>query len=727
MKNWKLGIKIALGLGLLLLLTLAVGGLALCNMGLAREKSSVQATWYMPAIESVTSLRAATAEATRDIRLFALTHDPAQFEACARAVAKAGTWLEKARDLAGQFAGLAALGENMDRIREHLARFTELMERMRRLAATVAADREALFQWAQVFDEGLTAFLALNNARLDQEIADQAEPAALTERRAKIGLATEILDLGYKVRLANWQSQAQRDPAVMEAARGRYEEAAERIRGLRQKARKAEEVRLLEPMRTSLEEYRGKQEALLAAMESVRETGQRLEATAADLEKLTQETVADGMGHAKSLANAAMAGLDRTRTMLLLGLGAALAVGVAVACFMTRAITGPLIAGVGFAEAVARGELDRRFSLDQRDELGALARALGHMVETLKRNMRDIEEKSGNIALESDRTRQALEEATAKETRINDLMERMREVAAKASAIAERVSSAIQQLSSQVEETVRGAEAQRRAMGETATAMSQMNASVLDVARNSAQASSRAEEARGRAAEGSAVMTRVLAAITSLTERNRTLQQDMAALDEQARLIGSVMGVISDIADQTNLLALNAAIEAARAGEAGRGFAVVADEVRKLAEKTVQATSEVGGKIRAIQESSRQSAASVALAAASAAEAADLGGQSGQALDSIVDLVRQSASQIQDIAAAAEEQSTASDAISRSIEDVSGITAETAQGMAQSAQALCELAALTENLQSLVQELRHQDDRAAGRPSARPDAVLVLA
>ncbi|OLN28276.1 Methyl-accepting chemotaxis protein [Desulfovibrio sp. DV] len=725
MKNLKLGLKIALGLGLLLSLTVGLGGLAVWSMSQAREKSSVQATRLMPEIEIVTALRAATTQATRAMQLFALTNETAFFNDAAAAVAEVEKQLAAARELADRFAELTMLGESTEGIGRHLDQFKTLMARMQETGTAIAAEREGLFRWAQIFDEGLASLLALNNTRLDQEIEAGADSAALAERRSKIGQATAILDLAAKVRVANWQAQALRDPGIVVAARPRYDEAAENIRNLRQLARKAEEVRLIEPMRTAFEQYRAQQDSLIAALAAVQETGLALETAGLELERLTRDTAAHGMASAKQLADAAMAGLDRARLLLLVGLGTALCLGVAVACFMTRAITGPLKKGVGFAEAVARGELDREFILDQNDELGALAKALGHMVTTLKRNMAAIEEQSAAIGQESRRTRQALNEATAKEAHIDELMLRMQDAAGRASVIAERVASAVQQLSSQVDETARGCEVQRRSMGETATAMAQMNTSILDVAQSAARASTSAENARTRAAEGAAVIDRALAAIVSLEGLTGRLRHDMAGLAEQARLIGGVMDVISDIADQTNLLALNAAIEAARAGEAGRGFAVVADEVRKLAEKTMQATSDVGAKIKAVQEASRQNAASVDLAAKSAGEAAALGGQSGTALENIVTLARQSAGQIQDIAAAAEEQSTAADQIHNTLGEVVGITAETAAGMAQSAKALCELVQLTENLQALVGELRGDDSPGPALPRAAAVAALT--
>jgi len=156
--------------------------------------------------------------------------------------------------------------------------------------------------------------------------------------------------------------------------------------------------------------------------------------------------------------------------------------------------------------------------------------------------------------------------------------------------IADSLAQASQVLASQVEGASKGAEMQSRRTEETATAMEEMNATVLEVARNAGSAAERAGQAQATAKEGEAVVERAVEAIRQVETLTGTLKRSMDGLAERAEAIGRIMGVISDIADQTNLLALNAAIEAARAGDAGRGFAVVADEVRKLAEKTMHAT-----------------------------------------------------------------------------------------------------------------------------------------
>jgi PAS domain S-box-containing protein len=279
------------------------------------------------------------------------------------------------------------------------------------------------------------------------------------------------------------------------------------------------------------------------------------------------------------------------------------------------------------------------------------------------------------------------------------------ETADQAGAIAAQVAAAAAELSSVVEQTGKGMGIQRARTGETATAMQQMNSTVLEVARNASGAAEQAGLTMQKAREGTDTVQQSVAAIGRVKSQTDLLRDRILALDGQAAGIGRIIGVISDIADQTNLLALNAAIEAARAGEAGRGFAVVADEVRKLAEKTMHATKEVGDSITAIQAGAREAASGMDEATRAVAEATRLADHSGVALREILDLAGHTNDQVRSIAAAAEEQSAASEEINRAVEEVNLVAEETVSGVDRSMLAVERLASQAEALDHLIRNI----------------------
>ena len=233
-----------------------------------------------------------------------------------------------------------------------------------------------------------------------------------------------------------------------------------------------------------------------------------------------------------------------------------------------------------------------------------------------------------------------------------------------------------------------------------------MNATVLEVARNSSEAATLGETAKNNAQRGAHTVDDSLQAMTKTHLQTQELKKSMDALGMKTEEIGNIMNVIEDIADQTNLLALNAAIEAARAGEAGRGFAVVADEVRKLAEKTMNATKEVGNSIKTIQSAAELNMQSVDQALESLDHAVKLSQESGAVLGEIVDVSIRTAEQVTGIATAAEQQSATSEEISQAVTEINHVTSENMQYVHASTISLQELSEQVNQLNELIAELK---------------------
>ncbi|OIN98422.1 MAG: chemotaxis protein [Desulfovibrionaceae bacterium CG1_02_65_16] len=419
----------------------------------------------------------------------------------------------------------------------------------------------------------------------------------------------------------------------------------------------------------------------------------------------------DNIAEKRASIDTAISDMVRRAVLLIFGvvLGLLAVVVLPMSIGIFRSIVRPLSQATRAAQDVAAGKLDISLPETGRDEITLLEASLNTMVETLRRNMAEITAKTR----EAEDKAAAAEEATrqadaARSEAVHARQEGLLTAATRLEAVVERLSSASEEISGQAQNIGRSTDVQKGRITETATAMEEMNATVLEVAKNAGQAAEGAETARRHATEGHNVVTRSVTAMDALLTLSTELKGNMDTLGRRAQDISQVMNVINDIADQTNLLALNAAIEAARAGDAGRGFAVVADEVRKLAEKTMNATKEVGETVHAVQEVSQQNMRGMDKAATAIAESTDLVRQSGQALAEILRMSEATALQVQSIATAAEEQSAASEEINQAVDQINDIASETAQGMQQTSEAIRDMAEQAENLRSLVADLKRE-------------------
>ena len=356
----------------------------------------------------------------------------------------------------------------------------------------------------------------------------------------------------------------------------------------------------------------------------------------------------------------------------------------------------------GIAHRVVGGDYD----IDDGGKKMGVYGAIVEMVTALKQNIENAQRESENAREQSRKAQEAMTQAEAASKEARAKTQAMLVAADKLEAMGGVLSSASTELSAQIEQSDRGAAESAQRLSEAATAMNEMNATVQEVARNAGSASAASAETKQKAEAGSQVVERAVRSIGEVHQMSLALKDDMVQLNEHSQDITRIMGVISDIADQTNLLALNAAIEAARAGEAGRGFAVVADEVRKLAEKTMASTNDVGNAIKAIQESTAKSMVGVDNAVERIGEATELAGRSGEALQEIVATVEITADQVNAIATASEEQSAASEEINQSIVQVNDMSRQTAEAMGEAARAVSDLAAQAQGLTELIEAMK---------------------
>lgn len=531
--------------------------------------------------------------------------------------------------------------------------------------ALVEQQLEALNQYKKAFAAMVQAGLKREGAR--SKLGDTADNAvtkiseieksllqgdSVTQFNSVVELSKLIQQSRFQVRGYTYSGKVEAEQPALDA----IDNALKKITDLQGQLPTQYQANLqeagvsLQAYRAAVSQYRDSQVASAAALQTMIVQGDIL---LSHSEKLTvsQTAVRD--------TDAAQA-----KYLLLLATVLALIFGMVAAWAITRQIVIPLNQTLKVAEHVASGDLSHNLDSARRDELGQLQRAMQSMTVGLRELIGGISDGVTQIA------------------------------------------SAAEQLSAVTEQTSAGVNSQKVETDQVATAMNEMAATVQEVARNAEEASEAAVAADQQAREGDQVVGEAIAQIERLATEVGNSTAAMGDLKRESDKIGSVLDVIKSVAQQTNLLALNAAIEAARAGEAGRGFAVVADEVRSLAQRTQKSTEEIEELIVGLQSGTQQVATIMDNSRGLTESSVELTRRAGNALGNITRTVSTIQAMNSQIATAAEQQSAVAEEINRSVLNVRDISEQTAAASEETAASSTELARLGTHLQALVGRFR---------------------
>lgn len=338
--------------------------------------------------------------------------------------------------------------------------------------------------------------------------------------------------------------------------------------------------------------------------------------------------------------------------------------GIVIAVFLTRAIVAPLRMAVGIAQQIARGDLTQTISTTRDDEAGQLLNALADMQSSLKHTLQQITSASDQLA------------------------------------------SAAEELSAVTDESTRGLTRQNDEIQQAATAVNEMTAAAEEVARNAVSTSEASKTATEDAAHGRTQVDHTLAGISTMVDEISESTETVTELAGHIREVAKVLDVIRSIAEQTNLLALNAAIEAARAGEQGRGFAVVADEVRALAHRTQASTIEIEGMISTVQAGANGAVLAMGKSLSLATSTQALAQSAGQALEKISHGVVTINERNLVIASASEEQAQVAREVDRNLLNIQDLSTQTAAGANQTSASTQDLSQLAVSFNALVAKFK---------------------
>jgi methyl-accepting chemotaxis protein len=343
---------------------------------------------------------------------------------------------------------------------------------------------------------------------------------------------------------------------------------------------------------------------------------------------------------------------------------AAMGLSLVISLMMKALILSPVTKTVEVIEAVAEGDLTRRINVNARDEMGEMA------------------------------------------THFNAFVEKLHEAISHVAESSNQVSSAAGVLDNATEQMASGLEEAAMQVSSVATASEEMSKTSSEIAQNCSMAVRSSEQANVSVNNGEAVIRETIAVMNRINDRVRESSEVIKSLGVRSDQIGQIVGLINDVADQTNLLALNAAIEAARAGEHGRGFAVVADEVRELAERTSHATKEISDTIGAMQTETKKAVSSMEEGVNEVGIGTTEAAKSGEALKAILELINKATGEINQIAVASEEETATTNEIASSIQQISQVMQETARRIQENASASSQLAGLSKGLEEMVGQFK---------------------
>ncbi len=655
--------KLIVGFSSLVGILLVFGLLAWLYIGWLGKNIDEIAEWKVPAVKLAVDVHAGAYDATIEQLNYLLYERPEIHERAKKVLQKMEGDLTEIDHIAARFDDNALLTQSSS-VRKNVSDFRQLYDRgvaalvdNKRAVETMVSSGERVLRQADAFAEKQEKEYAQslkNNA--DQALLNSKVQKYIVVNRIKSQAQTIIQhekeERLYKDR--NYYAMMQEElPTLM----GLYDR-------LEQITREKDELKLIDVARKATEKYSSAAAQWIDNDNKLKVIVNEMDAIAADARQSAAAAEADGWGKAQQIAEKTVALVGQANTIIIVTLLLGVVIGIGMAIMVPKTILNSIIALSQFAKSFGKGDLTARTHFKPTDEIGIMAQDFDQAAKNIHQIVSNVSDYSQTLQNNSMNLLKAVEKNTT-------------------------------DLQTQKEYTL-----------QVVSAMSQMASTVQEVARNAGQAASATSETDSQAAAGRQVVMQAVESINTLAGEIFKATSTVEELQSHVNNISSILDVIRSVSEQTNLLALNAAIEAARAGEHGRGFAVVADEVRTLASRTQSSTNEIQCMIEKLQIGAKDAVTAMGSSQSLATQSVEKAQESGNALEAISSSVSTINSMNAQIAVAAEQQSSVTEQVNRNvikISEISESSVKTAQDTSNSGK---ELAHLAEALKSAVSQFK---------------------